>query len=368
MQKNEHNLVVRAVRSRQGTHELFAFFAPGRKLIEVAEVSRLKPSQNGLQGFQRPEIRQQVRAIAEYLSSGPVLFPNSIILAISPEVRFVATRGTKPGGIDESSEAGTLYIPINPKRPVAWIVDGQQRSLALNETGIPEIAVPVVAFVSRNIDIQRQQFILVNKSRPLPARLIDELLPEVNERLPRDLAPNKLPSALCAALNESPESPFYGLIRRPSNAGSSGVIIDSSLIKVMKRSIKDPRGALAMYNSPGNDVDADGMFLTMVAFWSVVRDVFPDAWGLSPDKSRLMHSAGIESMGVLMDQLMSLKDISVAAQRARKTLTLMEPHCRWTNGQWEPISRRWDDIQNTSRDVKLLTNTLITLEREVSQR
>lgn len=368
VQLSDQHLIVRAVRSRQGAHELFAFFAPGRKLIEVAEVSRLKPSLNGVQGFQRPEIRQQVRAIADYLLRGSVLFPNAIILAISPEVRFVASRGTKPGDVDASSEAGTLHIPINPRKPAAWIVDGQQRSLALNEVGIPEIAVPVVAFVSKNIDTQREQFILVNKSRPLPARLIDELLPEVNAQLPADLAPNKIPSALCAALNESIESPFYGLIRRPSNIGGDGVVIDSSLMRVMKRSIKDPRGALAMYNLPGSEIETDSMFAVMVTFWSAVREVFPEAWGLPPEKSRLMHSAGIESMGVLMDQLMSRKDLKLAGEKAREVLSSMKPYCRWTEGEWETINRRWDDIQNTTRDVRLLTNALITLEREVSQR
>ena len=33
--------------------------------------------------------------------------------------------------------------------------------------------------------------------------------------------------------------------------------------------------------------------------------VFPEAWGRPPTESRLMHSAGIEAMSLLMDRIMS---------------------------------------------------------------
>ena len=49
--------------------------------------------------------------------------------------------------------------------------------------------------------MQREQFILVNKAKPLPTRLINELLPEVSAMLPRDLNARRLPSELCNLLN-----------------------------------------------------------------------------------------------------------------------------------------------------------------------
>ena len=36
--------------------------------------------------------------------------------------------------------------------------------------------------------------------------------------------------------------------------------------------------------------------------------------------------------------------------------------CRWTNGYWEfgpNNQRRWNELQNTSRDIQLLTNYLL---------
>src|SRR4029079_5749474 len=121
---------------------------------------------------------------------------------------------------------------------VAWIVDGQQRSLALSQTTNKQIAVPVVAFIFGDIETQGEQFILVNKARPLPVRLINELLPEIGVQLPRDLSIRKIPSELCNLLNRDPKSPFFSLIRRMSQEElESAVIIDTALVKVMTNSI-----------------------------------------------------------------------------------------------------------------------------------
>src|SRR6202012_5755232 len=137
--------------------------------------SRIARDENDtLKGFQRKEIQNHVKSIAEYLDQGNVLFPNAIILALSPEVEFKQSRGPTPEGIAEVAQIGTLSIPIRDEgNRVAWIVDGQQRSLALSRTTNTDSAVPVVAFISGDVETQREQFILVNKARPLPVRLIN---------------------------------------------------------------------------------------------------------------------------------------------------------------------------------------------------
>src|SRR5262249_48043571 len=148
------------------------------------------------------------KAIVEFLDSGPALFPNAIILAVSPEIKFKLARGSRPAGMIAVADIGTLTIPLRTEgERVAWIVDGQQRSLALSRTKNNDLPVPVVGFVSDDLETHREQFILVNKARPLPTRLINELLPEVSVRLPRDLAARRLPSELCNLLNKDPASP-----------------------------------------------------------------------------------------------------------------------------------------------------------------
>lgn len=360
---------VRAIRTRQGPCDVFAFFLPGERILEIAEISRIRPAVcGGVAGFQRPEIRSHIRNIIDYLERGSVLFPNAIIIALAPGIRFSAARGTKPSLAEQSSEAGTLSIPVRPDRKAGWIVDGQQRTLALTETKSGALAVPVIAFVSGDLSVHREQFILVNKARPLSHRLIDELLPQTGSMLPRDLSVRRVPSMLCNSLNDGSDSPFRNLIRRPSFDGHEAVVMDSSLIKVFRRSIQDPRGALAVHAAPDGSADLDGMYRLVVTYWSAVRDVFSDAWGLPPDQSRLMHSAGIEAMGVLMDQIMTRRECSSEGYAAvRRTIERIAPACRWTDGTWEALGRRWNDIQCTTRDVRALANLLVSMEREAGR-
>ncbi len=367
----KETLAIRAVRSEQGNGTpIYAFFIHGADIMRIADIARLRREEQELKGFQRGEIKAHVRAITEFLDSGKVLFPNAIILALSPEVEFASARGRKPGKICEVGDAGTLTIPIYPAgQRAAWIVDGQQRSLALAHAKDRSIAVPVIGFVSDDIEAQREQFILVNKARPLPKRLIDELLPEVSALLPRDLAVRQLPSALCELLSEHKESPFHGLIRRESNARSStGVVVDSALIETMRLSLKSPSGALGQFKRNGDGADANAMYAALVLYWSAVRDAFPEAWGKTPTQSRLMHSAGIRAMGALMDQIMLRADgASDRAGAIGLILNRLAPHCRWTEGRWENLNLMWNEVQSTSQHISRLTEYLMHLERDLAR-
>jgi hypothetical protein len=89
----------------------------------------------------------------------------------------------------------------------------------------------------------------------------------------------------------------------------------------MRRSLQDPRGALAAHVAPDGSADLDAMYRMMKAFWSAVRDVFPHAWGLPPESSRLMHGAGLAAMGVLMDQVMTRAVLEVDEYVAARSRT-----------------------------------------------
>ncbi|MET4066796.1 DGQHR domain-containing protein [Bradyrhizobium sp. S3.2.6] len=360
---------VHAVKMRQSDKELFSFFIRGAHILELADIARLKHSAGSeIEGFQRPEIKAHVKAIADYLSGGDVLFPNAIILAIAADAKFLQKRGTKNASVDSASEVGVLSIPVRAGRKSAWIVDGQQRALALAGSGVPDLYVPVVAFVSSDITVHREQFILVNKARPLDKRLIDELLPTVGTVLPRDLSTRRLPSLLCAALADTPGSPFHQLVKRPSHAYHSAVVNDSTLINLIRRSLQDPRGALAAHVDTDGTADTDSMYRLLVSFWAAVKDVFPQAWALPPDRSRLMHSVGLTAMGILMDQVMTRPgNFGGDYVAAKSILTRIAPYCRWTEGRWEALDRDWNDLQSTNKDQRLLSNYLIQLERDVSR-
>ncbi len=362
----EPTLAVRAVRTVQADKAVYAFFIAGADLLKIAEISRVhRDSEGSLQGFQRKGIKSHVQAITDFLDQGPVLFPNSIILAISPRARFTAARGERPDGDLRVSEAGTLRIPlpIDGSR-AAWIVDGQQRSIALSQAKDKSFPVPVVAFASEELSVHREQFILVNKAKPLDPRLINELLPEVDAFFPRDLTARKIPSQLVHRLHTSSDSPLRGLIRRVSEAEGHAVVIDSALIKAIRVSIGSALGALAPFKAAaGAPADADGMYKILVAFWSAAKDAFPEAWGKPPTESRLMHSAGIEAMSLLMDRIMSRAAPGTDLKsHAYEALSRIAPHCRWTSGRWAELQRDWNEVQNLPRDIKLLSGHLARLD------
>jgi DGQHR domain-containing protein len=362
----EESITVRALRTEQARGvDVYTFFIRGSDIQRVADISRLRFETEGLKGFQRREIRSHISAIVEFLKQRDVIFPNALILALGPDVEFRYSRGPRPRGAQSLSAAGTLTLPVRPEGDrVAWIVDGQQRSLALSEADDVELVVPVVGFVSTNIDVQREQFILVNKVRPLPNRLIDELLPEIGTWLPRDLSSRRLPSALCKQLNTDPKSPFYGHIRQLSGNDEQGVVIDTAVSTMIRHRLKSPLGALAPYRALHNGAsDVDGMYRALCSFWWGVREVFDDAWGLPPQRSRLMHSAGILAMGVLMDRVMARVDGHPDARVAvRDALNRLAPHCHWTDGEWEGLGLDWNEIQNTPRDIRVLAEHLVRLD------
>jgi DGQHR domain-containing protein len=337
------------------------------ELLRIAEISRISRDEAGkLLGYQRPEVKKHVNGIIEYLDTGEVLFPNSVILALSSAVTFKSVRGPK---VDEGlADAGTLEIPVpaaDQPKP-AWIVDGQQRALALSRCKRRDLLVPVNAFVAEDLKSQKEQFLRINNTKPLPRGLLDELLPEVDTILPAHLAARQAPAKLCELLNRDPESPFCGLLQRASSRGADTetkpVVSDTAVVRMIQESLTHPAGCLFPYrNTATGETDYQGVRNVLIAYWSAVKATFPDAWGLPPSESRLMHSAGIRAMGRLMNRVMSsirTADAKAGA-RIKKDLQVLRPHCHWTDGTWPELNLRWNEIQNVPAHVRELSNYLI---------
>ena len=359
------SLLRRALQVNQNTsHALFLFTLTGDELLEIADISRITRGEGSkLIGYQRPEVRRHIQEIVSYLDGDEVLFPNSIIIALSSSCRFKKSRG--PNVSDGFATAGTLEIPLprpGESKP-GWIVDGQQRAVALSRSRRGDLPVPVSAFVADAIDLQRDQFLRVNNTKPLPRGLVTELLPEVAIEISPRLTATKIPSELATLLNTDSKSPFRGLIKRPSTPAkdrSKAVVTDTSVTKMLQESIST--GCLFPYrNIATGETDFEGIWQVLTLYWSAVRDTFPEAWGKPPQESRLMHGVGIRAMGRLMDKIMSSidPDQKDAARTLRKELELVAPYCRWTEGSWEELNVRWNDLENTSKAIKVLANYLI---------
>ena len=90
MKVSNERIIVRALKTTQANVDVFAFFMPGKDIARIASISRISRDEHQeLHGFQRKEIKNHVKGIIEFLDRGSVLFPNAIILALSPKIEFI---------------------------------------------------------------------------------------------------------------------------------------------------------------------------------------------------------------------------------------------------------------------------------------
>ncbi|MGV8118911.1 MAG: DGQHR domain-containing protein DpdB [Candidatus Xenobiia bacterium LiM19] len=361
----KNSLTFPALEIKQGKEKtIYSFAVDGKLISQFAAVSRIRRSAgDSILGYQRPEVRYHINEIRDYLESDDPLMPNVIVIAFDERVRF------EPSENGSSSlpyvRKGTFVIPYDldleeDKKP-GWIVDGQQRVAALREAKIDSFPVSVNAFISKDIKDQREQFILVNSTKPLPKGLLYELLPVTDMKLPTFLEKRKLPAYIAHRLNTEENSPLRELIQTPTNP--AGVIKDNSILKMIENSLTD--GVLYRLRDPrSGDADIEGMLEILKAFWNAVAKVFPDSWGVSPKHSRLLHGAGIASLGFLMDAISDKyrREGLPTQKHFENDLKPLKDICRWNDGYWDfgPGSqRKWNEIQNTSKDIKLLANYLL---------
>ena len=288
--KSRADLKLPALEIVQGRRTFYSFAVDGKLLPKFATVSRIRRDGDDLvAGYQRPEVFSHISEIRNYIESKDPLLPNAIVLAFDHRVKFL------PTGSDACSYSrwGTLVIPLtesdeNTSKP-GLIVDGQQRAAAIREARVDNFPICATAFITNDDTEQREQFILVNSTKPLPKGLIYELLPTTKMKLPTLLQRRRFPAQLLARLNSDSESPLKGKIRTPTTP--AGIVQDNSILKMLENSLSD--GVLYRYrDAVTNDPDAESMLEVVKSFWKAASIVFPKAWGLPPAKSRLMHGGG----------------------------------------------------------------------------
>ncbi|MCY1073967.1 DGQHR domain-containing protein DpdB [Archangium lansingense] len=343
--------------------KLYSFAVDGKLVHRFATISRVNRHEDGgLHGYQRPEVLSHIDEIRNYLESPSPMVPNAIVLAFDSRVRFEAAKGTLT---TDYARPGFITIPMEEnladERKPGFIVDGQQRLAAIREASIESFPICVTAFITNDVSQQTEQFILVNSTKPLPKGLIYELLPKTTAQLPSLLNRRRLPAQILERLNLDLSSPLRGMIQTATNP--TGVIKDNSILKMLENSLSD--GALYKFRQPGTlEGDVEPMLELLRNYWMAVARVFKAAWGLAPRKSRLMHGAGIVSMGFIMDTISDrLHDTHIpTVMHYEADLQPLKELCRWTAGHWDfggGQQRKWNELQNTSKDIELLANHLI---------
>lgn len=352
-----------ALQVRQGERRiLYSFAVDGKTLHRFAAVSRLRrDAERAIHGYQRPEVLSHIGEIRRYLESTAPMIPNAIVVAFDDRVDFVPHKNLEGCSY---SQHGELVIPLDDSGAddslPGWIVDGQQRAAAIREAELESFPICVTAFITSDLQEQREQFILVNTTKPLPKGLIYELLPATESRLPTLLQRRRFPAHLMDRLNNDPQSPFHRLIRTPTTP--EGIVKDNSVLRMLENSLTD--GALHPHRDPMTGRGDEETMLSIVnAFWIAVKKTFPDAWGEKPSKSRLMHGAGVVAMGYVMDAIADrYRSETLTSELFQEDLEPLVEICSWTHGYWDfggGDIRKWNEVQNTSRDVFRLANLLL---------
>jgi DGQHR domain-containing protein len=346
----------KAIRARQAAgQDVFVFAAHPNDVLAFAEIERVGRSDDGqLKGFQRHQIASHIREIRDYLAREDALLPNAVIVA------FI--NGAKVKDLGDGVVEVTISAPDGEKP--GFVVDGQQRLTALSGIHKPDFQVFVAAVICKDYNQLRQQFVLINNTRPLPKTLIYELLPNV-EGLPERFTQRKFSARVVDRLNFTRGSSLCGEVRQHTNP--SGVISDTAMQRLIMNSASD--GAirdLIQYE------DRDERAYRLVSeFFHAVAAVYGPAWaGMTPRFSRLRHGAGIVAMGFVMDHLYSSEG-AIERHQFEPGLRLLAPYTAWTSGQWQLElfdARPWNGIQNTPSDIDLLTRYLVSSLRKALRR
>jgi len=345
-----NRLTFSAVRAQQSAdHVVLTFAATAEQVLQFAQIDRVgRDAQGVLSGFQRPQIAAHIREIRHYFTRPDAVLPNAIVVAF--------TKGVTVEDIGE----GLARIAIDlTETPSGLVVDGQQRLTALSQAGRGDFQVFVSALVCRDEAELRRQFVLINNTRPLPKSLIYELLPTV-EGLPERMESRSVAADLTARLNYDQHSSLKGQILQHTNP--AGIIRDTAIQRVLMNSLSD--GVMREFiQGPGGELKC----LRLASeFFRAVQKVFPEAWfGHTPNSSRLVHGAGIQAMGYVMEVL-ALLDGARKWDQFAVGLGALHGRTAWTSGQWDfggGDVRHWRAIQNVNRDVVTLAQYLLTIVR-----
>ena len=363
---DKYEIRVPAIEVKQGERRIYCFAVDGKKIHDFATVSRIHRDDDGaLDGYQRPEVLSHIKAIRRYLESDGAMLPNAVVLAFDSRVHFESYR--RRTSVDYSVP-GELVIPVDEglaeEEKPALLVDGQQRSAAIRDADLAEFPVAAVGFIASSEEEQRSQFILVNNTKPLPKGLIHELLPDTSGYLPPKYARRQLPAEVMIRLNHDAEGPFFNAIATPTSP--DGRIKDNTILKVIENSLYD--GALYQYRNPEDGSgDIEAMVIHLTAFWKLVEETWPLEWKLMPRKSRLTHGVGMQALGYVMDAMTEgVVPENFNELRIDRKLADIGDIAAWTDGVWDlgpDDQRRWNSLQNTPNDVKLLANLFLRLVR-----
>jgi DGQHR domain-containing protein len=370
----------------------FQFSIEGRVLRGIARIDRLDALAGT--GNQRDEIKAHVAKIRDGIKAGTHV-PNPVLLVMLEETTqmvemdedqgeeipesFVVIRALEP--FQEAFTAGGARIQRSrvvemtfPWRKASFdeeksvlLVDGQQRTAALSLVSVDEfpfVDLGVSAVRASEEDAKRV-FQVANDSVKISTDFAKALLASMGEA-PGYLKDEKITAETVRQLAlENEESPFYGLVKYPGSKVTGTVIAYNSLFGLV--------GSFRKQLPEDLTGDAGELASIVIDAFALVKETWPDAWGVKPGVSKLMHGAGLRAITqVLIEKLQGYLttgdelNSDETKTKLRASLGRLANRVVWTDAEaaggtstqkknWrEQISGR----QNTNQDITALSSFL----------
>ena len=387
----------------------YQFACNGRLIRLIARIDRLDSL--AATGNQREEIKKHVSEIRTGLENGNQV-PNSVILVLNEEMVSEVSADDLGKDIPEShiiirpingndffvvphpvhGDSSDLYaqklrtVEISlPFRPAAFdheksvlLVDGQQRTAALALADIekcPQVILSVNAIRASNDDA-RNIFQIANSTVKINADFKRALLATMDD-VPGYLKKERnLALAVKSLAVDDLHSPFSGIVAYQGvkyAKGQKPPVAYNSLFAVL-RNFAD--GSLQEHLT-----DHKTLADVVKRSYSIVKKVWPSHWGKSPKENRLMHGAGIRSLGDLIlhkiEARMPEYDGDILSEdlwkAVEKSVNRLQEHLIWCDDDIAPAGKGVrdfyksyiDGVQNTEQDITKLTKKIASLSLEL---
>ena len=273
------DLVIPAVKLKQGSTELYLFTLSASKLWDLVSINRRSEDED--RGYQRVLSNSRVAAVSEHIVEGRTI-PTSVVIALD-NATFDANHGT-------------LTIPKG--KDVGWVIDGQHRIAGAHEASDRiDIDLPVVALVNVPLEYQVEQFITINReAKGVPTSLVYDLL----SRLPGSKSTTEIAQERSAdianALRKDKDSVFYNRIV-VMNSPKKGQISITNFVRKLVPLVHPERGLLKT-NS------LEEQTLIFENYFAAIREIYKDQW--DSNENIFMRTLGFGAMMNVFDDIFSI--------------------------------------------------------------
>ena len=276
-------LRMNALKINQREIDIYATVMKASDLLRYANVDWWE--EDNPYGYQRPLIDTRIAKATKYLLYEEGVFPTSILVNIRGNIDFHLV-----ANIEEFGEFGILDVP--QRSLPLWIIDGQHRVMAIRVAAKEDprrfynyaLPVSILNFRSR-FDEMRQFFIINSRQKRIRTDLAQRHLHQtISTRGEMEVSRFESKSKMFAAeavlvvdfLRLHPESPWYGMVKIPSDRRRrEGQIVTqtsfaSSIGIILKELTKEERDEIREYPKL--------LGLLLVDYWNALKEIYPEAF------------------------------------------------------------------------------------------